>query len=128
MGIVPFALGKTEELIQMAFELYEQRVDRVTMDLRFILMTLNTVASYFGDPVMTVAQVDKVVDDGDKLDPPKSGQPFMAAVAVRGGRAPVRQLSRARTALRQLRLGLRWSTLRSVAILPCCGIRRPRLR
>ena len=85
VGIVPFALGKTEELIQMAFELYTNNAsDRVTpMDLRFILMTLNTVASYFGDPVMTVAQVDKVVDDAaDKLDPPpKSGELLMAELS-----------------------------------------------
>lgn len=72
VGIVPFALGKTEELIQMAFELFDSASDRITpQDLRFILMTLNTVASYFGDPVMTVAQVDKTVDDAcEKLDPP----------------------------------------------------------
>ena len=46
-------------------------------------MTLNTVASYFGDPVMTVAQVDKVVDDAaDKLDPPpKSGELLMAELS-----------------------------------------------
>ena len=72
VGVVPFALGKTEELIPLAFELFDSASARITpQDLRFILMTLNTVASYFGDPVMTVAQVDKTVDDAcEKLDPP----------------------------------------------------------
>ena len=67
----------------MAFELFTNNAsDRVTPIACGLLMTLNTVASYFDDRYDR-AQVDKVVDDAaDKLDPPpKSGELLMAELS-----------------------------------------------
>ena len=62
MGVCPFISGTTLAVLQLAFELYEDASDNIKYsDLRFILMTINTVASYFGDPVMRTDQVDELV-------------------------------------------------------------------
>ena len=84
MGVCPFISGTTLAVLQLAFELYEDASDNIKYsDLRFILMTINTVASYFGDPVMRTDQVDELVDAAaEKLDlPPKSGTLVMADLA-----------------------------------------------
>ena len=84
IGICPFISGTTLAVVQLAFELYEDTSDNIIYsDLRFILMTINTVASYFGDPVMRTDQVDALVDDAaEKLDlPPKSGTLIMGDLA-----------------------------------------------
>ena len=83
-GICPFISGTTLAVMELAFELYEDTSDNIKYsDLRFILMTINTVASYFGDPVMRTDQVDALVDDAaEKLDlPPKSGTLIMGDLA-----------------------------------------------
>lgn len=76
IGICPFAQGSTLSVVQLALELYDDSADRIKYsELRFVLMTFNTVASYFGDPVMRVDEVDKLVDNAaEHLDlPPKTG-------------------------------------------------------
>mmetsp|Transcript_11020 Transcript_11020/g.33042 ORF Transcript_11020/g.33042 Transcript_11020/m.33042 type:complete len:199 (-) Transcript_11020:157-753(-) len=71
VGIVPLITASTADKLEFALELYDAST---YVDARFVLTTLNAVASYFGDPVLRADQLEELVDEAAlALDPEKRG-------------------------------------------------------
>jgi len=83
VGVTPFISATTAAKLQFAFEMFDlEDLGKLKhADVRFVLLTLNTVASYFGDPVLRADQVEEVVDEAvAQLDPDKTGYVGIAAL------------------------------------------------
>ena len=65
VGIAPLISGDVTEKLQFSFSLYD--MDNTGQlrpsEMIFVLTSMNNVASYFGDPVMTHEQIEQLVDD-----------------------------------------------------------------
>ncbi|KAJ8598659.1 hypothetical protein CTAYLR_003061 [Chrysophaeum taylorii] len=76
VSLVPFITATTAAKLEFAFDTYDlEAIGKLKYnDVRFVLTTLNSIASYFGDPVLRAAQIDDIIDDAaDAIDPTKSG-------------------------------------------------------
>lgn len=65
VGIAPLVSGDVGEKLAFAFELYDNEgTGRITRaEMAFVLTSMNTTASYFGDPVMAAEQIEELVGD-----------------------------------------------------------------
>jgi len=88
VGVAPLITGTVIEKLNFAFELYDAdgTGEIKPTEMRFVLKSMNSTASYFGDPVMTQEQIDQLVDDiFQKYDKSETGSlnytEFMDAVA-----------------------------------------------
>ena len=65
VGIAPLISGDVADKLQFSFSLYD--LDGTGQlrpsEMIFVLTSMNNVASYFGDPVMTHEQVEQLVED-----------------------------------------------------------------
>lgn len=65
VGISPLISGDVVDKLQFSFGLYD--MDNTGQirpnEMIFVLTSMNNVASYFGDPVMTHEQIEQLVDD-----------------------------------------------------------------
>lgn len=71
VALVPLCSATTADKIQFAFDIVDtQATGRLkNNDVRFVLVTLNAVASYFGDPVLRSTQIDELLDEAvDELN------------------------------------------------------------
>ena len=65
VGMSLLTSGAATDILSLAFTLFDDEETKNIFrgDLSLMLATMNTCASYFGDPVMTDLEVDKVVAD-----------------------------------------------------------------
>jgi len=65
VGISPLMSGTPAEKIEFAFRLYDHQDTKMLKfgEMNSILSTMNRVASYFGDPVVTEDQITALVTD-----------------------------------------------------------------
>eukprot|EP00968_Pinguiococcus_pyrenoidosus_P023095 scaffold3541_cov252-Pinguiococcus_pyrenoidosus.AAC.9 len=62
VGIAPLITGDVMDKLSFAFNLYDlEGNNRITQaEMLFVLTSINSTASYFGDPVMTAEQIEEV--------------------------------------------------------------------
>jgi len=65
VGIAPLISGDVQDKLHFAFDLYDRdgSGEIKAAEMSFILSSMNNVASYFGDPVMSQDQVEQLVED-----------------------------------------------------------------
>ena len=76
VALVPLVTGPTSAKLDFALEIYDfenfGKLDIASSTI--VLATLNSVASFFGDPVLRADQIDEVIDGAARaLDPDESG-------------------------------------------------------
>ncbi|KAJ1452105.1 hypothetical protein M885DRAFT_445542 [Pelagophyceae sp. CCMP2097] len=83
VGITPFISASTAVKLEFAFEMFDaDGAGKLKhADFRFVVMTLNAVASYFGDPCMQTERIDAFVDEAARhLDADTTG--FLAILGL----------------------------------------------
>jgi len=76
VGVVPLITSTTAGKLKFALDMFDvgDFGKLKYADARFVLATLNAVASYFGDPVLRSDQIDELVDEAVlAVDPKKTG-------------------------------------------------------
>jgi Ca2+-binding EF-hand superfamily protein len=65
VAICPFISGEALDKVTLGFQMYdlEDSGEMLPADVLKVLVTMNTVASYFGDPVMSYEQLQPLVND-----------------------------------------------------------------
>lgn len=65
IGMSLITSGTVTDILTLAFDLFDDEESKIIFrgDLSLMMHTMNTCASYFGDPVMTDVEIASIVSD-----------------------------------------------------------------